>query len=56
LIGEQFKSVLTDEGFIVFNDVDEAKHWIQSSCPIKNASILIKGSRKMELEKVTGVL
>ncbi len=50
LVGPEFKHV-ADDNFIVFNDTSEAAEWIKNN-PIKNAHILVKGSRGIALENL----
>ncbi|NAY92862.1 UDP-N-acetylmuramoyl-tripeptide--D-alanyl-D-alanine ligase [Muricauda sp. JGD-17] len=53
LIGENFNKVRTS--FKKFNTFDSLKNYLSSN-PIKHASLLIKGSRGMALERVLDVL
>jgi UDP-N-acetylmuramoyl-tripeptide--D-alanyl-D-alanine ligase len=49
LVGNDFKNL--PENFIHFNNVAEAKAWYTKQ-GLKNAQVLIKGSRSMQMEKV----
>ncbi len=49
LVGNDFKDLPTD--FIHFTDVTAARNWY-SEQDFKNAQVLIKGSRSMQMEKV----
>lgn len=49
LVGSQFKG-LSDQ-YLYFDKVDEARTWLDAN-PISNSTILIKGSRSMQMEKM----
>jgi UDP-N-acetylmuramoyl-tripeptide--D-alanyl-D-alanine ligase len=55
LIGPHFGEVSSDSGYRCFNSTDNAYDWLVAN-PITNASILVKGSRGMKLEKLIPVL
>ena len=55
LIGPRFGEVSSDSGFLCFASTDIACEWLVAH-PITNASILVKGSRGMKLEKLIPVL
>jgi len=55
LIGPRFGEVAQDSGFRCFDTTDNAYEWLVSN-PITNASILVKGSRGMKLEKLIPAL
>ncbi|MDA3867683.1 MAG: UDP-N-acetylmuramoyl-tripeptide--D-alanyl-D-alanine ligase [Salinivirgaceae bacterium] len=55
-VGGEFRSVADEtKNFRWFSDVEELINFLQSS-PIKNSTVLIKGSRGITLEKVLPVL
>jgi UDP-N-acetylmuramoyl-tripeptide--D-alanyl-D-alanine ligase len=49
LVGDEFKKI--KHSFVQLNNATEAKEWLQLK-NFKNAHILIKGSRSMQMEKV----
>ncbi|NQT78480.1 MAG: UDP-N-acetylmuramoyl-tripeptide--D-alanyl-D-alanine ligase [Bacteroidetes bacterium] len=51
LIGPAFSDICRDEEFYTFRDTDEAAEWLQKH-PVEDASILVKGSRGITLEKL----
>ncbi len=51
LVGGDFEKI--NHPFIYFKNADEAKLWLQEQ-HYKNSTILIKGSRSMQMEKVLG--
>jgi UDP-N-acetylmuramoyl-tripeptide--D-alanyl-D-alanine ligase len=51
LVGALFGKIELPSAFLHFNDNQEAKKWFDNS-GIKNATILLKGSRGMKLEKI----
>jgi len=53
-VGEYFNKLLTSKE-LGFPNVQEARSWLLSN-PLEGCSILIKGSRKIELEKLLEVL
>ena len=55
LIGPRFGEVSSDSGFRCFDSTDNAYEWLVAN-PITNASILVKGSRGMKLEKLIPAL
>ena len=55
LIGPRFEEVSTESGFMCFDSTDNAYKWLVAH-PITNASILVKGSRGMKLEKLIPAL
>ena len=55
LIGPRFGEVSSDSGFLCFDSTDNAYEWLIAN-PITNASILVKGSRGMKLEKLIPAL
>ena len=55
LIGPRFSEIATDTGFKCFHSTNEAYDWLIAH-PIKNASILVKGSRGMKLETLLPAL
>jgi UDP-N-acetylmuramoyl-tripeptide--D-alanyl-D-alanine ligase len=55
LIGPRFGEVASDSGFRCFDTTDQAYEWLVAN-PITNASILVKGSRGMKLEKLIPAL
>jgi UDP-N-acetylmuramoyl-tripeptide--D-alanyl-D-alanine ligase len=55
LIGNHFSDAVKDDKILCFPGTDEAETWIRDH-PVRNMMILIKGSRKMQLEKLAGLL
>jgi UDP-N-acetylmuramoyl-tripeptide--D-alanyl-D-alanine ligase len=55
LVGNTFQNVAADSGFKLFQDVGSLREYIKAE-PIKSSLILIKGSRRMTLEKVYDLL
>jgi UDP-N-acetylmuramoyl-tripeptide--D-alanyl-D-alanine ligase len=55
LVGKLLFSMDVPAGWLKFNDVEDAKKWIRFN-KITNHTILIKGSRKVGLEKITEML
>jgi UDP-N-acetylmuramoyl-tripeptide--D-alanyl-D-alanine ligase len=55
LVGEVFKNLRVPEEFIVFNTTKELDAWLTLH-PVKNRMILLKGSRAVGLEQLTGNL
>jgi UDP-N-acetylmuramoyl-tripeptide--D-alanyl-D-alanine ligase len=55
LIGGNFCQAATGSGFLCFHDTEEADKWL-SEHPISDKTILVKGSRKMALEKLASRL
>ena len=51
LIGPEFSDICRDEEFHTFKSTAEAAEWLQKH-PIEDASILVKGSRGIALEKL----
>jgi len=51
LVGKDYRDL--PDGFIHFNDAAEAAGWYKAQ-DLKNAQVLIKGSRSMQMEKVLG--
>lgn len=51
LVGKEFKDV--PEPFLHFNDVSEAAKWFRSMA-FEHSTLLIKGSRSMQMEKLLG--
>lgn len=51
LVGNCFSRVDTPEKFVVFKEVNQAAHWLKEQ-PVKDAVILIKGSRGLRMEYV----
>jgi UDP-N-acetylmuramoyl-tripeptide--D-alanyl-D-alanine ligase len=51
LIGENFSAVAKGSEIISFRDVSEAEEWFLNN-PVNGSTILLKGSRKMLLEKL----
>jgi len=49
LVGKNFNEIKND--FINFENADQARAWLKDQ-HFKNAQILIKGSRSMQMEKV----
>jgi UDP-N-acetylmuramoyl-tripeptide--D-alanyl-D-alanine ligase len=49
LVGGDFNNIT--HPYIFFNTSTEAKAWLQNQ-PMKNALLLVKGSRSMQMEKV----
>jgi UDP-N-acetylmuramoyl-tripeptide--D-alanyl-D-alanine ligase len=52
LIGKHFASLRVPEGFRVFRELAEAREYLTKH-PIRNGTLLVKGSRAMSLEKLT---
>ena len=50
-VGEIFREAAKGGKEICFNDVEEARAWF-SEHPVKDMTILLKGSRKMKLENL----
>ncbi len=55
LVGEEFNRANNSTVFTSFTNSGQAKDWLQNN-PVGNASILIKGSRKIGLEMLTDQL
>ncbi len=55
LVGHEFQKVTRKSGFKIFPDVPKLIDFLKSE-PIKGNTILIKGSRKIGLEKIYGLL
>ena len=56
LVGPIYQSVLKNQpGFQSFEKVDEAKKYLEQN-PVQNCCILVKGSRGIQLEKLTELL
>jgi UDP-N-acetylmuramoyl-tripeptide--D-alanyl-D-alanine ligase len=55
LIGGNFCRAATGSGFLCFQDTEEADKWLSEHL-IENRTILVKGSRKMALEKLVSRL
>ena len=55
LIGGNFCRAAAGSGFLCFQDTEEADKWM-SEHPINDQTILVKGSRKMALEKLVSRL
>ncbi|HOX76846.1 MAG TPA: UDP-N-acetylmuramoyl-tripeptide--D-alanyl-D-alanine ligase [Bacteroidales bacterium] len=55
LVGEQFTAVSPCDGERCFPDTEQAAKWIEMN-PLRGKTILIKGSRKMHLEKLANLL
>ena len=55
LVGENFSKVAYGEKYHIFQTVDELVAWLDQN-PINSCDILIKGSRKIALEKIVGSL
>jgi UDP-N-acetylmuramoyl-tripeptide--D-alanyl-D-alanine ligase len=51
LVGPEFIKAIEDDPFHVFADTDEAGNWLSSN-PVADASVLVKGSRGIALEKL----
>ncbi len=51
LIGQLYETYKDDRAVLVFNQLDLAKEWLYNNWP-QNTSILIKGSRSSNLEKL----
>lgn len=49
LVGNQFKNI--SHKYMYFDTVDEAKHWLSAN-PVSHTTILIKGSRSIQMEKM----
>jgi UDP-N-acetylmuramoyl-tripeptide--D-alanyl-D-alanine ligase len=54
LIGENFFNATKTSGIVTFRTIQEARSWFLLN-PVVNSSILIKGSRKMQLEQLAGM-
>lgn len=54
-IGQNFLEVTRKSGELSFGTLPEAEDWLQNN-PVYNKTILIKGSRKMQLEELVGLL
>ncbi|MDX9907345.1 MAG: UDP-N-acetylmuramoyl-tripeptide--D-alanyl-D-alanine ligase, partial [Bacteroidales bacterium] len=55
LVGEQFTAVSSFDKERCFPDTEQAAKWIEMN-PLRGKTILIKGSRKMQLEKLVNLL
>ena len=55
LIGTCFKNIAGKGIYLCFNDVDDFIEWLKSN-PLRSSYILVKGSRKMKLEKAMDYL
>ena len=55
LVGEQFTAVSSGDEERCFPDTEQAAKWIEMN-PQRGKTILIKGSRKMQLEKLANLL
>ena len=55
LIGPRFSEIALDSGFRCFQSTNDAYEWLVAN-PIRNASILVKGSRGMKLETLLPAL
>lgn len=55
VVGELFSRAARNGEEICFDSIDEAGNWLQNH-PVHDQTILIKGSRKMELEKLKNLL
>ena len=55
LIGSRFCEIAADKGFRYFQSTNDAYDWLVAH-PIRNASILVKGSRGMKLETLLPAL
>ncbi|NBO49067.1 MAG: UDP-N-acetylmuramoyl-tripeptide--D-alanyl-D-alanine ligase [Chitinophagia bacterium] len=53
LVGGDFEKV--DHPYTFFKNVEEASKWLKNH-PIKNSTLLIKGSRSMKMEKILEVM
>jgi UDP-N-acetylmuramoyl-tripeptide--D-alanyl-D-alanine ligase len=52
LIGDQFFQIRKSNNIICFRTIEEAEAWFRLH-PVEHSAILLKGSRKMQLEKLT---
>jgi UDP-N-acetylmuramoyl-tripeptide--D-alanyl-D-alanine ligase len=55
VVGELFTRAARDGKEICFANIHEAENWLKNY-PVHDQTILIKGSRKMELEKLKNLL
>jgi len=55
LVGPEFSKACSSKTINVFADTNEAMAWLRTNL-LKDASILIKGSRGIALEKLLDVL
>jgi UDP-N-acetylmuramoyl-tripeptide--D-alanyl-D-alanine ligase len=51
VIGENFSTAAKDTDIISFHSISDAENWFRNN-PVNSLTILLKGSRKMQLEKL----